>query len=898
MLTELGSDGRTMARGTFANVSGALLTTALSFALSLLITHVVSVGRFGLFSIAWTVVLLAQAPAVLGLDTGAIRFVALGAATDDERAARASVQAALALATAAAGVLTALLAWQAPWLALHAFHKPQAEHLIRIVSLSLPALAIARVLVGGLQGLGLMAYAAWLNPARGLLNIAIAAPVLAVGLGIQGFAWAAVATSWATVAVGVAFLIRAHPSVLVPVPSEWRIGPLLRFSVPQTLTTILLNAILWTDTLLLGRMRTAAEVGVYAIVQRLLSPAQTISTATGQMFAPRIAVEDGRGDRATLGAMLKRVTYWNVAMSLPVFAMLLLLAQPLLGVFGHAYAKGATALAILAAGQLFNAATGPLGQMINMSGRPYITLVNNAVVAALNVGGCILLIPRYGVTGAACSTTAAITLVNLIKLVQVRVIFGLDPFTLRTVKPLLAAALAAAVVAPVAFVPSWSSAVVEAVVLGAALIVLYASFFWSFVASVEERRLLRRLTRVAGVAAAIALVALAAPALLGAAPTPAKTVTQTDKTWVCSGPVDLDSVTVTMTPKAAGPRVGEDAVHLESGCTGRIGKLDVTTSLADGVKVAFGAHDLVVGGGTIRCLAKVPVLHQDGIQVMGGDDITFRNLTIDCGRSDATLINSEIFINMAGRATAPPTDVVCDSCTLGPGAAHTVLIQNSIRSGVTNSTLCRGKYANLTLTIGAAAVDPVDTGNTLVDCGDTGTGGTGTTTGAKLSLAAKPAVVTFGKAVVLTGSFGKAKSRKVTISRLPFGKHAFSSVKTVQTDATGSWRVAVRPSISTTYKAVSRSAASPAILVRVRAAVTLRRTVVGLAAKAAPAAAVHGRRLVLQARRGSRWVDLAAGATGAAAPSFKLVPRGTYRLVLAATPGFLASTSTPLAVRP
>src|SRR5581483_6401451 len=146
MLTELGSDGRTMARGTFANVSGALLTTALSFALSLLITHVVSVGRFGLFSIAWTVVLLAQAPAVLGLDTGAIRFVALGAATDDERAARASVQAALALATAAAGVLTALLAWQAPWLALHAFHKPQAEHLIRIVSLSLPALAIARVL--------------------------------------------------------------------------------------------------------------------------------------------------------------------------------------------------------------------------------------------------------------------------------------------------------------------------------------------------------------------------------------------------------------------------------------------------------------------------------------------------------------------------------------------------------------------------------------------------------------------------------------------------------------------------------------------------------------------------------------------------------------------------------
>ena len=77
--------------------------------------------------------------------------------------------------------------------------------------------------------------------------------------------------------------------------------------------------------------------------------------------------------------MLKQVTYWNVALSLPVFAGLLLFAHPLLSLFGATYAKGAAALAILAAGQLFNAATGPLGQMINMSGRPYLTLLNNAL---------------------------------------------------------------------------------------------------------------------------------------------------------------------------------------------------------------------------------------------------------------------------------------------------------------------------------------------------------------------------------------------------------------------------------------------------------------------------------------------------------------------------------------
>jgi hypothetical protein len=106
-----------------------------------------------------------------------------------------------------------------------------------------------------------------------------------------------------------------------------------------------------------------------------------------------------------------------------------------------------------------------------------------------------VLIPRYGVTGAACSTTAAVTLVNVIKLVQVRVIFGLNPFTGRAVWALAAAALAAAASAPVAFLPLWSSSLVELVVAGLVLVVAYGSFFWFLAASVEERSQIRRRVR-------------------------------------------------------------------------------------------------------------------------------------------------------------------------------------------------------------------------------------------------------------------------------------------------------------------------------------------------------------------------------------------------------------------
>jgi hypothetical protein len=76
-----------------------------------------------------------------------------------------------------------------------------------------------------------------------------------------------------------------------------------------------------------------------------------------------------------------------------------------------------------------------------------------------------------------------------------------------------------------------------------------------------------------------------------------------------------------------------------------------------------------------------------------------------------------MFVNMAGKSTSPPADIVCQSCTFGGDAAHTVSIQNSIRSGVIGSVICQAKYPELTLDIGPDAVDPVNQENKIVSCG-------------------------------------------------------------------------------------------------------------------------------------------------------------------------------------
>jgi Ca2+-binding RTX toxin-like protein len=185
------------------------------------------------------------------------------------------------------------------------------------------------------------------------------------------------------------------------------------------------------------------------------------------------------------------------------------------------------------------------------------------------------------------------------------------------------------------------------------------------------------------------------------------TIIREEENWTCAGPVDLALVKVTIRT------ADEDAIHLREGCTGEIDRIEVETWMGDGLKINAPepvAHDLVIGGGYIRCFAHGPGGHQDGVQAMAGERITFRNLEINCNSEP----NSQFY--PGALRDNPPTDVVCENCLLGSGAAQTLFIDESIRSGARNSLICEGRFR--AKRIDARAQDPVDEGNRVLPATD------------------------------------------------------------------------------------------------------------------------------------------------------------------------------------
>ena len=93
-----------------------------------------------------------------------------------------------------------------------------------------------------------------------------------------------------------------------------------------------------------------------------------------------------------------------------------------------------------------------------------------------------------------------------------------------------------------------------------------------------------------------------------------------------------------------------------------------------------------------------------------------------------------------------------------------------------------------------------------------------------LTMSASATTVKFGATVTLAGKLagGKIAAKNVTVRQDPFPIDGFSNAGSANTNATGDWSFAVKPTANTRFQARSGKADSPAVDVMVRPAISLK----------------------------------------------------------------------------
>lgn len=203
---------------------------------------------------------------------------------------------------------------------------------------------------------------------------------------------------------------------------------LLSISLPMFLTESLNSILRWIDVIILGFYCSDLMIGAYNLAVRLTNiitiPLLSVNSIAVSKFRELFIAKEYLN--------LKRIIHQSSRMMflLAILPCLILILLPnfTLRFFDQEYIIASWSLIILAIGQLFNVAAGSVGQLLNMTGGHKKLVLVSALSTLVNIIFNVWLIPTYGITGAAISTSIAIIVNNSISTMIVKKSLNFIPF--------------------------------------------------------------------------------------------------------------------------------------------------------------------------------------------------------------------------------------------------------------------------------------------------------------------------------------------------------------------------------------------------------------------------------------------------------------------------------------
>jgi O-antigen/teichoic acid export membrane protein len=217
-----------------------------------------------------------------------------------------------------------------------------------------------------------------------------------------------------------------------------------RRAAPLGLLSIMTQVYLMIDLVIIGWYITGPSVGNYAAASRMLTICTGVAGLVTSAALPAFSAQ--RNDREALEDLLSRVWHWLVVTALPLFVGLALFAPLAVRIaVGPQYDGAIGLLRVLALAGMLSVMANFLGTLMVATDHTRSLFLQNALAIALNVGGNVILLPRYGVTASAWLTAATELLVCAGAILVMTRRLSFRRAALLTARPLLAIALAVGV---------------------------------------------------------------------------------------------------------------------------------------------------------------------------------------------------------------------------------------------------------------------------------------------------------------------------------------------------------------------------------------------------------------------------------------------------------------------
>ena len=419
---------------------------AVGYLLTLLIANLFGANGLGDYVLAITILRLFTLLAKLGLDTTSIRFIAAFASQDKWTSIfrfRKQVISILSISSIVASLLMYFLAEPIADL-INANYK-----YIQLSAFFVLPMAFFMLHYESLRGLKrIAAFSFFYMMAQGLFTIVSVLIIhqFTISSNVPIYAYL-VSVFIVSILSFLSFKYSLKKSAKGKESAEKELrsySEILKISVPLMFAQSVQFIMAWTDKLMLGAIDTpnvslglttnSSEVGIYHTAFKLSMFAAVALMSINSIASPKFAEMYASKNKEGLKKIVHQSTKMIFWVTLPLVVIFFSIPDFLLGLFGEEFKVGMFAFILLSCGKMISAFSGSVGNILQMTGNQNILARILFLGAIINVLLNLILIPKYGINGAAIASTISTVFWNITMVFAVKKKLGFYSFYLPFIR--------------------------------------------------------------------------------------------------------------------------------------------------------------------------------------------------------------------------------------------------------------------------------------------------------------------------------------------------------------------------------------------------------------------------------------------------------------------------------
>jgi len=422
-------------KSSFVVFIGLLISKILTYIYRIIIARSFGPEVYGLFSISIMILGWFMLFASLGFSDGLIRYLALFRGKKQYNKIKHIFKITVFINLITGVLCSIFLFFLAEFISINIFHNSNLTLFLKIFSFIVPIYLFANIFLSVLQAFEkIQWYSFIINILQNAVNVFALIIFLLIGLKSEAIIFSYFLGIVSMLVVSYFIVKYKTPSIfgesyLIEKEKKEIKKEFISYSWPLMFMGITANLFFWADSFFIGYFKGVSAVGFYNAAIPIAFLLMFIPEIFLKLFFPLITKEYSKGKSELVKQLSQQVGKWIFILNLPLFLIMFLFPGVIINfLFGPQYLVAANALKILSVGAFFYSLVWIHNNLLSMIGKSKILFINIVGVSILNIFLDIFLIPKYGLNGAAISTTISKTILAGILFIEVKYSLKVVPF--------------------------------------------------------------------------------------------------------------------------------------------------------------------------------------------------------------------------------------------------------------------------------------------------------------------------------------------------------------------------------------------------------------------------------------------------------------------------------------